>query len=779
MTEIRPDYDAAVRFLRWWAPDGPWVLTAIPSAATRTFRPGDEDALREWLAIHGADKNLYYHVNPTRADVSKRPKRAEISSLVGLHVDVDPRAGEDLSAEQDRALALLRDPPGEIPPPSCIVFSGGGMQALWRLREPLPLDGSESAYEDAKLYNVALEAALGGDACRSIEHLMRLPGTINRPDARKRRRERIEALARVVEQHDDRVYELAQFPKAPPPTGDRSADGSPATTAMPRRTTDLQDLPDGVSRKARVVIAQGHDPDEPGKFPSRSEALFYVCCELARADCDDATILGIITDPEWAISASVLDKGRGALRYARRQVTRARDLAEKPELAAMNERYFVVQNLGGKCRVMEEVEDAALGRTRLTSLGFDDFRNAYMNRTVEVGANQQGQPILRPLGKWWLEHPRRHQYHRIEFLPEVDAPEDVYNLWTGFSVTASPGDCGLYLDHLRENVCAGDARLYEYVLSWMARGVQQPGEQGHVALVLRGGRGVGKGTFATEYGRLFGRHFYPVSNANHLVGNFNAHLQDAAVVFADEAFYAGDKKHEAVLKTLITEDTLAIEGKHRDVYLARNCVSLIMASNADWVVPAGPMERRFLVLDVAPTRAQDHAYFGAICEQMDAGGRAALLNLLRDRDLSGFEVRRVPNTAGLADQKLRSLPPTEEWVLLLLEEGVLPLTPDERPNVSYSNEIGSLPGLYTEARTRVPALRIASDKRLGMALAAWGVQRWSDGGRRGWEFPPLRDLRATWEERYGPRDWEPPGEWMAAGALADAQEPVGACREDG
>jgi hypothetical protein len=55
------------------------------------------------------------------------------------------------------------------------------------------------------------------------------------------------------------------------------------------------------------------------------------------------------------------------------------------------------------------------------------------------------------------------------------------------------------------------------------------------------------------YGGLFGRHALTISNQKHLVGNFNAHLMDKAVLFVDEAYWAGDKSGEGVLKNTITQ----------------------------------------------------------------------------------------------------------------------------------------------------------------------------------------------------------------------------------
>jgi hypothetical protein len=41
------------------------------------------------------------------------------------------------------------------------------------------------------------------------------------------------------------------------------------------------------------------------------------------------------------------------------------------------------------------------------------------------------------------------------------------------------------------------------------------------------------------------------------VGNFNVHLRDCVMLFADEAFCDGDKQHESVLKTLIPRFRMA------------------------------------------------------------------------------------------------------------------------------------------------------------------------------------------------------------------------------
>ena len=220
-------------------------------------------------------------------------------------------------------------------------------------------------------------------------------------------------------------------------------------------------------------------------------------------------------------------------------------------------------------------------------------------------------------------------------------------------------------------ICSDDITLTKYVIGWCARAVQRPELPAEVALVLKGGRGTGKGTFAAWMFKIFGAHGMHISQSRHLTGNFNGHLRDCLLLFSDESFFAGDKSAESVLKALITEDTLAIERKGVDVISAKNRLKVIMASNADWVAPAGPDERRFCALNVSGCHKQDHQYFDGLKHHMDNGGLEAFLDFLLKHDISNFNIRAVPSTRALEEQKLLSMPPLESWLYARLSEGRL------------------------------------------------------------------------------------------------------------
>lgn len=285
----------------------------------------------------------------------------------------------------------------------------------------------------------------------------------------------------------------------------------------------------------------------------------------------------------------------------------------------------------------------------------------------------------------WRNFKKVREIKGIIFAPGTTVPmPGFYNLWQGFAVKPVEGDCSLYLQHIKDVIASGNEAHYRYILAYMADAVQHPAEKPGVALVLRGDEGVGKGMFISGFGALFGRHFKHLRHSSQLVGKFNAHLQDAIVVFADEALWGGDRQLEGTLKGLITEKEMQVEPKGKDAYTVKNHVHLMVAANEDWPVPAGKDARRFCVLDVPPTHKDDIDYFAAIVKEMDHGGREALLYMLQHYDTTQVDLRIVPKTDALLEVKQHSMRPIEQFWQNCLENS--------------ANRTG-IPGWFPEVRT--------------------------------------------------------------------------------
>lgn len=305
--------------------------------------------------------------------------------------------------------------------------------------------------------------------------------------------------------------------------------------------------------------------------------------------------------------------------------------------------------LGTKFRVLKESFSEIDKRFDLTFIEPTSFNLYFANRKypVRVGDEVRYQSI----SKIWMEWEERRMYDAVVFSPGNSVAETDYNLWRGWAVTPKKGDWSLMQDHIFNVICGGDADNFTYLLAWMARIIQSPGgKRPGVAVVLTGGKGTGKGIFVNYFGKLFGGSFMPISSSDGFTGSFNMHLAKASLVFLDEAIWGGDKQHEGRLKAMITEDTMLFQPKGIDSMPLANHMNIMMASNENWVVPAGVDERRFFVLKVLPDRAGDFDYFRAISQQMDNGGCEAMMWDLMHLDFSGVELRSAPKTEGLAEQ---------------------------------------------------------------------------------------------------------------------------------
>jgi len=450
--------------------------------------------------------------------------------------------------------------------------------------------------------------------------------------------------------------------------------------------------------------------------------------------------------------------------------------AERAErLTELNVNNCVVLD-GGKTMVLrfEQVEHIAGGERYVylvpTFLRFGDFRNFYLNRRVQI-ETQNGTKWV-DLGSWWLEHSHRRQYAGVIFRPAgASIINNRLNLWTGWGVEPKQGDWSLLRRHILETLAAGDKAVYDYIMSWLAWAVQHPGEQAEVALVFIGERGSGKGTLGKALSKIFGQHALHLSSPEHLTGRFNAHLRQCTFLFADEAYGPKDKSAEGTLKRLITEDTLTIEQKGRDPIEVPNLLHVMMASNNEWVVPAGAHERRFMVQKVSEAHRQDPAWLKPLYKQMREGGYEAMLFDLLARKLGDWHPRDIVSTEALTGQQEESLSALDEWWLELLQTGVLAGADENDPRRAISNkyeieqDLGTdgyggrrtrmvwREGLYDQARRISPRLKGRSDTALGRYLKDRGCKNtWIDH-QRGWEFPTLTECRAEWLERFPDTKW--------------------------
>lgn len=357
-----------------------------------------------------------------------------------------------------------------------------------------------------------------------------------------------------------------------------------------------------------------------------------------------------------------------------------------------------------------------------------------------------------PLAKAWKHSPRRRIYDRVIFAPGGYAGGGgrVLNLWTGMAIAPARRRCMRMLRHMFRVICRRNRGLFEYLMDWMALLVQKPEVLPGTALLLQSEReGTGKSTVANWVVEWFGPHAQMVSDPEHVVGKFNAHLETCVALVVNEPPFAGDHGTARKLKAMITEPKLLVEAKFKTPHLVDNHVHIIITTNERWAVSAGSGARRFVVFDVDDCKAGDHAYFHALHTEAEAGGKAGLLHLLMSRDISKFNPRDIPITEALREQQRMSAGSEYQWGLDLLERDDLP------PGITFGQP-ASAEDIYHDYLTWAGAMNLQrrlSQTALGRWLGRIGLQNLKVGTarRRHWALPSRDEFHAMLEKAAGIR----------------------------
>jgi hypothetical protein len=265
------DISAALAFLKKLGPDDRHNLVTIREVAGqpqsvisgRTFEPHDWDGVAAWLSGVPAGANVYYSVNEPAAGAPHGKLRKEhIGRVRAVFVDIDPSA--DAQTIDGRATVLqraeaLRAAPEA--PPSVIIDSGRGVQALWLLSDRPPSAETAAA---AEATGRAAAHLAGGDAVQNVDRILRLPGTANYPDAKKRAKGWGVSRASVLHAAEH-LYTLAELAAAFPPLETAARDHDEADAKIRQtvelfRTVVLEDDDGGPSLEERLGQARRASP---------------------------------------------------------------------------------------------------------------------------------------------------------------------------------------------------------------------------------------------------------------------------------------------------------------------------------------------------------------------------------------------------------------------------------------------------------------------------------------------------------------------------------------
>lgn len=463
--------DEAVSFIALMFHERPVTLVAITTEGkvkAKTFRANDAPGIAAWVERWQGKGNVYFQVNELREGfVDKKAKKGDVVLARHLHIDIDD--GNAL----DRIVAFA-------PPPTVVVFSGGGFQLFYKLREPTAeLDRVERA-------NAWLGKQLGGDNTHNIDRIMRLPGTINLPNTKKAAAGRVPALAYILDEHWERTYSLDDFGSLPPnpPAGAATGEVHPV------------DCPDSVPGELRAIIELGDDPTRPRgseqpRFKSRSEAVFFVACQLVNLEVADEVIAGILLNSKYRISDSILGRKTGHVAYALRQAQNAR--------AAVGAGWPDTEK-NGRPRSTYRNTTVALRRLKV-AFAYDLFRHrsvvhGHYVEHFEGGANDKMYPLLREavIRSFNFDPHIQNVVDAVDFLCLENTFHPVIDMLDSLKHDGVPRIDGWLSTYLGADDTPLNRAIGTIFLVAAVRRVRQPGVKFDQIPVLEGAQGSGKST---------------------------------------------------------------------------------------------------------------------------------------------------------------------------------------------------------------------------------------------------------------------------------------------
>lgn len=227
-----------------------------------------------------------------------------------------------------------------------------------------------------------------------------------------------------------------------------------------------------------------------------------------------------------------------------------------------------------------------------------------------------------------------HPYTPFQPIDKSIVSVDDFNVFSGYKVSGEGQwlnvdevDMSLvepWLYHLKESLCAGSLKGYEWMLRWIQIIFREPRTRTKKVpvFVSEGEQVGGKGTFFNKFlsalilgdEKLSGTQ----EGLDFLVDNFNAQLEGRILTICEEATTAdgGFGNIHSKLKSSVTENKVCINDKHTKRKVVDNFNNFVILSNYDNCVKVNDREERFALFKTSEKPI------------MEKGGKIAYFNWL-------------------------------------------------------------------------------------------------------------------------------------------------------
>ena len=284
------------------------------------------------------------------------------------------------------------------------------------------------------------------------------------------------------------------------------------------------------------------------------------------------------------------------------------------------------------------------------------------------------------IGKWWYDETMRVYARADMYSPTENCPKNVYNLWKPYPyeskvVEMTPHKMEmvyLVLYHVKI-LCGHDEAAYEYMINWIAQFIQYPQVKTTMP-TFASLEGSGKNSFQFFLEKLIGkRQICCTTSAEDIFGKFNGLLANVRLVVLNELSATELRHFDGKLKGLITDDTVTIQGKGKELYPIRSMHRLLNFSNkTDHPIQTSEDDRRKLIMRCSDEKIGDDVYFSRLYEAMDDEDVLTwFFTFFSTKDVKAFndtKGRCMPKTEYQLDIVQSYSNVIEDWLNYVLEE---------------------------------------------------------------------------------------------------------------
>ena len=322
-----------------------------------------------------------------------------------------------------------------------------------------------------------------------------------------------------------------------------------------------------------------------------------------------------------------------------------------------------------------------------------DFKDVYENLVYNKFDARTNNFIKVSFVDEWLKDATLKTYDKLDFLPKQPTPTYIYNTFSNFEaeqkqLIKTDVENSLIIKHIK-NLCNNSDDVYEYVIKFLARKVQNPNILTNTALIFKSNEGAGKDMFFNWFGnKIIGNnYYYNTEKPELLFGKFTSALENKIMIVVNETSGKDTFSINENIKCAITAEYNIIEHKCIKPYKNANHISYIFLTNNDNPIKVSADDRRFCGIECNNDICNNKQYFTALHDELKKGEYdRAFYNYLMDIQCDNYDfTNNRPKTSYYNDLQELNKPP----LINFIEDYII------KHNYEKSKEISSSK-LYSE-----------------------------------------------------------------------------------